>query len=47
MAQREQAEKISGYGEIPTYMSALGWKKEGDEDMGRNDPGAESQKIES
>ena len=47
MAQRDPAEKIQGSGEIPIYLSALGWKKEGDEDMGRNDPGAESQKIES
>lgn len=47
MAQREQAEKIQGSGEIPTYLSALGWKEEGDEDMGGNDPGAERKKIES
>ena len=47
MAQREQAEKIPDNREIPTYLSALGRKKEGDEDMGGNDPGAEIKKIES
>lgn len=47
MVSREQAEKVPGSGEIPAYLSALGWKEEGDEDMGGSDPGAESQKIES
>ena len=47
MAQRDPAEKIQGSGEIPTYLSAIGWKKEGDEDMGGNDLRAERKKIES
>ena len=47
MAQREQAEKVPGSGEIPTYLSSLERKEEGDEDMGGSDPGAERKKIES
>ena len=47
MAQRDPAEKIQGSGKIPTYLSAIGWKKEGDEDMGGNDLRAERKKIES
>lgn len=47
MAQRDPAEKIQGSGEIPIYLSALGRKEEGDEDMGGNDLRAERKKIES
>ena len=47
MAQRDPAEKIQGSGEIPTYLSAIGWKKEGNKDMGGNDLRAESQNLES
>ena len=45
MVSREQAEKVPGSGEIPAYLSALGCKEEGDEDMGRNDPGADRKKM--
>lgn len=47
MAQRDPTEKIQDSGEIPTYLSAIGWKKEGNKDMGGNDLRAESQKLES
>ena len=47
MAQRDPAEKIQGSGEIPIYLSAIGWKKEGNKDMGGNDLRAERKKIES
>ena len=36
MESRAQTEKIPGSREIPAYLSDLGWKKEGDEDMGGN-----------
>lgn len=45
MVSRKQAEKIQGSGEIPTYLSAIGWKEEGDEDMGGNDLRAERKKM--
>ena len=45
MPQRDPAEKIQGSGEIPIYLSALGRKEEGDEDMGGNDLRAERKKM--
>ena len=46
MAQRDPAEKIQGSGEIPTYLSTIGWKKEGNKDMGGNNLRAERKKMQ-